>query len=139
MATIGVKLRVGHYQFQDWLPNYMGQRKYQVVIEQSPCDETPGRTIRFLHSTTTNQNSGFGLHDPMIDALIEKSEEPLDLQENIKLVKQIQIEALKKYSSSRMVLMPDTLMFTDARLQNWSVPANFSGILKCRTEACFNQ
>lgn len=138
MATIGVKLRIQGYQFQDWLPNMMGQRKYHVVLEQSPGDETPGRTMRFQHSTTTNQNSGFSLHDPMIDALIEKSEETLDLQENIKLVKQAQLEALKKYSSSRMILTPDTLMFTDARLQNWAVPSNFSGILKYRADAWFS-
>jgi ABC-type transport system substrate-binding protein len=135
-SQVGVKTRVTQTQFQEWLPNLMGQRRYQIVLEPSPADETPGRPIRFQHSTTNNQNSGFGLHDPAIDALIEKSESTLDHAENVKLVKQIQLEAMKKYSSSRMIVTPQYLLLVNKKLQDYEVAA--LGNIMYRTEAWFN-
>src|SRR5688500_1188213 len=114
----------------------MGQRRYQIVLEPSPADETPGRPIRFQHSTTNNQNSGFGLHDPAIDALIEKSEATLDHAENVRLVKQIQLEAMKKYSSSRMIVTPRYLLLVNSKLQDYEVAA--LGNIMYRTEAWFD-
>nr|ART39081.1 H506 [uncultured bacterium] len=135
-AEVGIKTRVTQTQFQEWLPNLMGQRRYQIVLEPSPADETPGRPIRFQHSTTNNQNSGFGLHDPAIDALIEKSETTLDHAENVKLVKQVQLDAMKKYSSSRMIVTPQYLLLVNSKLQDYEVAA-LNNIMY-RTEAWFD-
>lgn len=135
-SQIGIKTRVTQTPFQEWLPNLMGNRRYQIVLEPSPADETPGRPIRFQHSTTNNQNSGFGLHDPAIDALIEKSEQTLDKNENIRLVKQVQLEAMKKYSSSRMIVTPQFLLLMNKKLKQYEVSA-LNNIMY-RTEAWFD-
>lgn len=135
-AEVGIKTRVTQTQFQEWLPNIMGNRRYQIVLEPSPADETPGRPIRFQHSTTNNQNSGFGLHDAAIDALIEKSEITMDVEENKKLVKQIQLEAMKKYSSSRMIVTPQYFLFVNKKLNDYEV-ASLNNIIY-RTGAWFS-
>ena len=41
--------------------------------------------------------------DPQIDALIENFEQAVDYEEQVKLVKQAQLEAVKKFSSCYLV------------------------------------
>ena len=67
----------------------------------------------------------FGLQDPEIDALIEKSEQTVDAEENIRIVKEVQLKALKAYSSAWYILTRDYNDFVNSKIQDWEVVQAF--------------
>ena len=73
-----------------------------------------------------------------VDALIEKSETTLDFQENVKLVKQIQIEVLKKYSTTDDVIretaenLGATVMVVGTRAAHGGLPPGITSLRKTR-------
>jgi ABC-type transport system substrate-binding protein len=77
--------------------------------------------MRNQHSDTLDQFNNVGLFDPAIDALIERSEAAIDREENIRLVKQIQMEALKRYSTSINLFTQQIQRFYNAKLQNFEI------------------
>ncbi len=121
MLQVGAKFRVTAVPFAEWLPNRIARGDYDLTIDPSPADDTPAKAIRHHHSDQQGQLSGFGLHDPEIDALIEKSESEVDREKNIELVKQIQIEVLKKYSSAIFLLTADYGVFRSSKLKDYEV------------------
>jgi hypothetical protein len=50
--------------------------------------------------------------------MIEKSESTLDLNENIKLVKDIQLECMKKFTSAMTMYALNSVWLKQPRLQN---------------------
>jgi hypothetical protein len=59
--------------------------------------------------------------DPTIDAMVEKSETTTDSDELEKLVKQIQLEALKRYTPYYNILSPDYRKIFLSSLQDYDV------------------
>jgi peptide/nickel transport system substrate-binding protein len=94
----GVKTRVRGYPFAEWLPNKIGKGDYEMYISGLPAWDAPQIPLRFNHTTTNFAQPFSGLKDPAIDKLIEKSEVTLDKDERVKLVKDIQIQLLDKYT-----------------------------------------
>jgi len=121
MNQIGAKFRVTAIPFAEWLPNRIGRKDYDLTIDPSPADDTPAKAIRHHHSDQQGQLGGFGLQDLEVDAMIEKSESEIDVEKNIALVKQIQIEVLKRYSSAIFLLTADYGIFRSSKLMNYEV------------------
>ena len=63
-----------------------------------PAYASPQIIMRQQHTNSGSRFGYTGLGDPEIDALIEKSEAATDYQENVKLVKEVQLTSLKKYT-----------------------------------------
>jgi peptide/nickel transport system substrate-binding protein len=63
-----------------------------------PAYASPQIIMRQQHTNSGSRFGFTGLGDPEIDALIEKSEAATDYQENVKLVKEVQLVSLKKYT-----------------------------------------
>jgi ABC-type transport system substrate-binding protein len=63
-----------------------------------PGYDSPQKVLRFQHSNSQSAYLYTGPKDPEIDKMIEKSEQTLDRNERIKLVKDIQIALLERYT-----------------------------------------
>jgi ABC-type transport system substrate-binding protein len=90
-------------------------------MSSQPGGDTPQRTLRKFHSDQQETYAHMGLFDKAIDALIEKSEATIDPDENIKLVKQIQIEVLKKYGGFYLVLTQQATNLRSSKIQDWEI------------------
>jgi ABC-type transport system substrate-binding protein len=121
LAKAGVKIRVSSLPFAEWLPNRIAKANYDMILNGSPADDTPARAMRLFHSDQKNQFGNFGLGDPTIDAMIEKSETTVDREENVKLVKQIQLEVLKKYAPTYQIVTQITNTMLNNKVQNFEL------------------
>jgi ABC-type transport system substrate-binding protein len=121
MAQIGIKIRPVARPLAEILPKQMQTGQFDFWLGGQPGGDTPYRAMRNQHSDTLDQFNNVGLYDKSIDALVEKSEVTTDREENIKLVKQIQLEALKKYSTSMNLWTAQVQRFYNAKLQNFEI------------------
>jgi ABC-type transport system substrate-binding protein len=121
LSAIGIKLHVVARPLAEILPKQMQTGAFDFWLGGQPGGDTPYRAMRNQHSDTLDQFNNVGLFDPAIDALIEKSETTTDRDENIKLVKQIQLEALKKYSTSINLWTAQMQRYYNASLQNFEI------------------
>jgi peptide/nickel transport system substrate-binding protein len=121
LAPIGIKVHVVARPLAEILPKQMQTGAFDFWLGGQPGGDTPYRAMRNQHSDTLDQFNNVGLFDPAIDALVEKSETTTDRDENIKLVKQIQLEALKKYSMSMNLWTAQMQRYYNAGLQNFEI------------------
>ena len=117
----GMKVRVDSnpaYQlFVVW-----AQNDWFFQISNPPGDNTPSNYMRIQHSDSwSDVYHNFALMDPEIDALIEKAEVTIDAAENTKLVKEIQLECIKKFTSCYIVHTPNDLRILSSRVQNYEL------------------
>jgi ABC-type transport system substrate-binding protein len=128
LNSLGIKNRVVQVAQAEWLPVRMARGEFQINVGSSPGGDSPYMTIRYLHSDQKTQFNHFGLKDAAMDALIEKSEITVDKEENIELVKQIQLEGMKKYGSVISLVTQDVISLLDSRIQNFILPPSTSNV-----------
>jgi len=121
LSQVGIKTRIegvtSNEIFNRWSAN-----DFDTTITGSPNDNTPYQALRLQHTkgwSTVFRH--FGLQDSAIDALVEKSEQAVDPEENVKLVKEVQMEAIKKFSSSYYYLTRDYYDVVSAKIKGWEV------------------
>ena len=136
-AKVGVNFKVVSLPFAQWLQDRIVPANYETLIVIDPGDDTPALFMRFHHSDQQSQFTHFGLFDPEVDALVEKSESTVDFAENINIVKQIQSLVLSKYSSVMFFFTPDHYDVYDSRLQGWELIPQSAA--KYRTELWFKE
>ncbi len=96
-SRVGMKISPRAVPFSEW-HNTIHTGDWDIYWGYSPSYETPQKVLRFQHTDTQSVYVHSGLKDPEIDRMIEKSEQTLDRNERIKLVKDIQIALLDKYT-----------------------------------------
>jgi peptide/nickel transport system substrate-binding protein len=123
IGRAGIKIRIVSLPLATILPQKMSVAQFDFWVGGQPGGDTPARAMRNQHSTTNDVFNNVGLYDPEVDALIEKSETTIDHDENISLVKQIQMKALDLYSLSYDAVTAQAYLFYDARLREFLVDA----------------
>lgn len=117
-SLAGIKTRINAITtsiFQLWQPG-----NFEITMTTSPGSDVPAQAIRVQHSKSWSDTyRHFALHDPEIDALIEKSEAVADINENVKLVKQIQMMCIQKFTPSYQVLTPRAFFLLSGNVKDF--------------------
>jgi ABC-type transport system substrate-binding protein len=79
--------------------------------------------MRQQATDSRNEFGWTGLEDPEVDALVEKSEVATDRQENIKLVKELQLLCLSKWGGYIQLATHNTDLLLQATLMDWDIDA----------------
>ncbi len=121
LKDANIKTRVATYPFDEWLPKKLQVGNFDVTVTGFPAFDTPAHTLRLHHSKPGVAAAGSGLKDPDVDALIEKSEQATDHDQNVQLVKQVQLELLKKYSGLYNLLTPTVFQLMNSRVRDFEI------------------
>jgi peptide/nickel transport system substrate-binding protein len=100
----------------------LGAGTYDAFSDQTPGSGDPYVSLRHQHSDSWSDiYRGFALYDKSIDAMIEKSEQTLDREENVSLVKQIQLECMKQFTLSYILYTLNRNYLLQTRVQNFDL------------------
>ena len=104
----------------------LSRRDWDMMFETPPGSDKPGQMLRVQH--WTDVYNGFALYDKTLDAIIEKSEETIDTEENIRLVKEAQMYAIEHYAAAYFAVSHFTHLGLSPRVHNYELtqmrPAN---------------
>ncbi len=110
LATVGVKSRIVSLGTAEYLSTRIVPGNWELMAVGWPGFDSPQTPLRLHHTETQFVHRYHGLKDPTIDKMIEKSEITLDRNERIKLVKDIQIALLEKYTPFIWLYNPTTYL-----------------------------
>jgi ABC-type transport system substrate-binding protein len=97
-SQVGMKVQLLPVSSAEFLQQRVLKGNWETWIAQHPAYDSPQVPLRLQHTTTNNFHQFNGLRDPQVDAMIDKSEQTVDRNDRIKLVKDIQIALLEKYT-----------------------------------------
>ncbi|HTE86646.1 MAG TPA: ABC transporter substrate-binding protein [Dehalococcoidia bacterium] len=98
LAPLGVKARVVPLGTAEFLGQRIATGNWETFVAYWPGYDSPQVPLRLEHTVTNHVHKYAGLKDPTIDKMIEKAEVTTDKAERIKLVKDIQIALLERYT-----------------------------------------
>ncbi len=87
----------------EFLPNISGTGNFDFGIWANQASDVPQRMLRLNHTTTLTPHNSTNIRDPEVDALIEASEQEVDYEAHVDIVKNLQRELLDKYAHTQLV------------------------------------
>jgi len=98
VSQVGMKVNIVPMPLAEWLSSRIATGNWELFVAYWPGYDTPQVPLRLQHTQTHHIHKYAGLKDPEVDKLIEQSEVTLDKDARIKLVKDIQLACLQKYT-----------------------------------------
>ena len=98
LAQIGVKAKVVPLGIAEFLGQRISTGNWETFVAYWPGYDSPQIPLRLEHTITNHVHKYAGLKDPAIDKMIEQAEVTTDKDARVKLVKDIQIALLEKYT-----------------------------------------
>ena len=98
LSPLGVKVRIVSLPFAEWRGSRVATGNWETWFSGNPAFDTPEVPLRMQHTETFTVQVYNGLKDPQVDQMIAQSEMTLDRNARIKLVKEIQIALLERYT-----------------------------------------
>jgi peptide/nickel transport system substrate-binding protein len=120
LGAVGIQTRPRPSPTAEFL-DLIGKSQYDFFLGTSTGTDSTARALRYQHSTTGFTFANFGLYNPTIDALIEKSEVEVDPVAQASLVKEIQRKAIELYTLARPYITEQQTVYYDGRLQNFEI------------------
>jgi peptide/nickel transport system substrate-binding protein len=103
---------------------------YDFYIGGHPAYDSPQVPMRQNHSDSRSQFANSGLGDPVTDALIEKAEQTLDFEERAAIIKEAQLELLKRYGSYYNLYTATNTLLLNKKVHDFNYdPADSAGVL----------
>lgn len=122
-AKVGLKLRIEVVNAGEFLPRSL-RGEYDLFHGSHPQYDSPHAPLRQNHSVTKLAFGGCALGLPEIDALIEKAERTVNFEENAKLVREIQLELLKRYTPYYNIVTPFNQVLLNSKIKNFEIESS---------------
>ena len=134
-AKVGMKMRIEVVNAGEFLPR-SNRGEYDVFHGSHPQYDSPQAPFQQNHSDSKLAFGGTALGLPEIDDMIDKAEHTIDFEENAKLVRDIQIELLKRYTPYYNILTPLNQQFVNSKIVNFEIESSNTSMH--RADAWFN-
>ncbi len=120
LGQIGFKLKIVPLPGAQGLPKAHKGEMF-MFTGGHPAYDSPQTPMRQQASDSHNEFGWTGLEDPEVDALVEKSEVATDRDENIALVKQLQLLCLSKWGGYIQLLTHNTDLLLRSEVMDWDI------------------
>ncbi len=122
LGQAGLKLKIVPLPGAQGLPKAHDGKMF-MFTGGHPAYDSPQTPMRQQATDSHNEFGWTGLEDPDVDALVEKSEVATDRDQNIALVKQLQLLCLSKWGGYFQLLTHNTDLLLRSEVQDWEYDA----------------
>ena len=122
-AKVGLKLRIEVVNAGEFLPR-SNRGEYDLFHGGHPQYDSPQAPLQQNHSDSKLAFGGTALGLPEIDAMIDKAAQTVNFEENAKLVKDIQMELLKRYTPYYNILTPFNQVLINNKVRNMEIESS---------------
>jgi ABC-type transport system substrate-binding protein len=131
-AKVGLKLRIVVSNAGEFLPR-SNRGEYDLFHGSHPQYDSPQAPMRQNHSDSRLAYGGTALGLPEIDAMIEKAEHTVNFEENAKLIRELQIELLKRYTPYYNIVTPLNQQLVNSKIVNFEIENSNTGMHRADT------
>jgi peptide/nickel transport system substrate-binding protein len=122
-GKIGLKIRIEVKNAGEFLPR-SNRGEYDLFHGSHPQYDSPQAPMRQNHSDTRLAFGGTALNLPEIDAMVEKAERTIKFEDNAKLIRDLQIELLKRYTPYYNILTPYNQVLVNSKVRNLEIESS---------------
>jgi peptide/nickel transport system substrate-binding protein len=122
-AKAGLKIRIEVKNAGEFLPR-SNRGEYDLFHGSHPQYDSPQAPMRQNHSDARLAFGGTALGLPEIDAMVEKAERTVKFEDNAKLIRDLQMELLKKYTPYYNILTPYNQILINSKVRNLEIESS---------------
>jgi peptide/nickel transport system substrate-binding protein len=122
-ARVGLKMRIENSNAGEFLPRSL-RGEYDLFHGSHPQYDSPQAPMRQNHSDPRLAYGGTALGLPEIDAMVEKAERTVKFEENAKLIRELQLELLKRYTPYYNIVTPFNQWLVNSKARNFEIESS---------------
>jgi len=122
-GKVGLKIRIEVKNAGEFLPR-SNRGEYDLFHGSHPQYDSPQAPMRQNHSDSRLAYGGTALGLPEIDAMVEKAERTVKFEDNAKLIRDLQMELLKRYTPYYNILTPFNQWLVNSKVRNFEIESS---------------